>query len=252
MSREKTRTSNILAAVAIGASCMYLMDPVNGKRRRTRVRDKFARLSHAVEDGAETAVRDLTNRIWGFAATAIRSLHHVTNDDAVLEPRVRSEMGRWVSSPHSIHVEARNGHVILSGDILASEQKSLLRHLVHIPGVTKVESQMRVHEGGEEFPVRQNGSRGEGRQEHWAPGHRLLAAVTGSAMIGGGLRDRGIAGWGTVIGGSILMARAITNSGMMRLLGIDTEIRKEEKPKPAESGVSIPITRKEPRAYRVH
>lgn len=256
MPQEKINPSSLLAAIAIGAGCMYLLDPVNGRRRRTRIRDKFVRLSHAVENEAGTAARDLTNRTWGLAASTARLFYRAQTDDAVLEPRVRSEMGRWVSYPHAIHIEAGNGRITLSGDILASEQTDLIRHISNVPGVKEVENQLRVHESGENFPVRKNGVRGEPRfelfQTHWAPGPRLLVIAAGAAMVAGGIRQRGISGLGTVAGGTLVLVRAIANREMMRLLGFKKENRGADAEKSSESGVSIPITRREPKEYRIH
>lgn len=258
MPREMSKSANLMIGIGIGAGFVYLLDPVNGKRRRTRIRDKFVRLSHMAADGAEAAARDIANRTRGMAAAVNRAFQKLDADDPVLEARVRSEMGRRISHPHAIHIEAKNGRVVLSGDILVFEEKNFLHHVAQVPGVKKVENRLRMHELGENFSNLKGGTQREARfeyfQTHWAPGPRLLAALSGAAMVGSGIRNRGLGGWGISVLGALLFIRAVRNVEFMRLIeGKEAAGKKEEeKVKPSESGVSIPITRKKPSEYQVH
>ncbi len=254
MRQENTNLNNILAAMAIGAGCMYFLDPVSGKRRRARIRDKAVRLSHAVGDGTGVIARDLTNRTWGVASSLAGILRHPETDDAILEPRVRSEMGRWVSHPHAIHVEARDGCIFLSGDILASEERDFLRHVARVTGVKQVENHLKAHEHAEDLPILQGGARRESRfellQSNWAPGPRLLAAVCGTVMVARGVRRRGIVGLAESISGTVLLVRAITNVELTKLGEGAKEIREWIQPSSEQK-----ITHREtgePPEYRIH
>lgn len=251
MQQEKNNTSNLLIAAAIGAGSMYLFDPAYGKRRRAFVRDKAIRFLHAIENGSGVIARDLTNRTWGLGVSVTRVFRHKSADDPVLEARVRSEMGRWVSHPHAIHVEASNGCITLSGDILQSEKGGFLTHINRVPGVQGVENRLRGHQSNENFPGLQGGERRESRfellQTNWAPGPRLLAGAAGALMIGNGIRTRAILGLGMSIAGALLVIRAITNRELTQFLGKQEsekeQVRPEIPPRP---------TTPEPPEYRVH
>jgi hypothetical protein len=55
----------VLGAFAIGALAIYFFDPVSGRRRRARLRE---RLVHEVGDYAEGTARDMRNRAQGVVA----------------------------------------------------------------------------------------------------------------------------------------------------------------------------------------
>jgi hypothetical protein len=51
-----------------------------------------------------------------------------------LVARIKSKMGRYVSHPSAVNVTARNGHVTLSGPILADETRALIDCVNGVPG----------------------------------------------------------------------------------------------------------------------
>jgi hypothetical protein len=59
-------------------------------------------------------------------------------DDARLRERVRSRLGDWVSHPGAIRVDAENGVVRVSGQVLAKELDGLLSRITGVAGVHKV------------------------------------------------------------------------------------------------------------------
>lgn len=103
---------NLAAAFAAGAIAMYYFDAALGRSRRTLARD-----------------------------VADSRLDRVTGEpqsDAQLRERVRSRLGHWVSHPRAIEVDAEDGVVRVSGQVLAKELDGLLSRLTGIPGVRKV------------------------------------------------------------------------------------------------------------------
>jgi hypothetical protein len=100
----------------------------------------------------------------------------------VLAERVRATMGRCVSHPHAIHVEARDGQVVLSGPILGDEVQPLVRAVRAVPGVHGVEDRLERHTRAENIPALQGGVRppgepAEGRQRRWTPALQLATGV---------------------------------------------------------------------------
>ena len=97
------------------------------------VAHKLEHLSRESRRAARIAGRDVFNRARGSAATLRSTLMPATADDAVLEARVRACLGRVVSHPASIHVEANDGAVTLSGPILDREVSLLLDCVERVP-----------------------------------------------------------------------------------------------------------------------
>jgi osmotically-inducible protein OsmY len=152
------RTSSFLTGFAIGAAFMYGLDPVVGRRRRALLRDRFSRIAHVTGEGFDATARDWSNRAAGTVAEARRWLHSDRPEDDVLVNRVRAELGRTVSHPRAIDVEARNGTIRLCGPILTHEVTSLLRAVESVPGVTKVDNQLEPHDQSGNIPSLQGGS----------------------------------------------------------------------------------------------
>jgi hypothetical protein len=67
-----------------------------------------------------------------------RSADYGSDDDAQLRERVRSRLGDWVSHPGAIRVDAENGVVRVSGQVLAKELDGLLFQITGVAGVRKV------------------------------------------------------------------------------------------------------------------
>ena len=65
---QQPNTMYTLASMGVGISLMYFLDPVQGRRRRSLVRDTF--VSNLAQSGEflDKAARDLGNRAWGSVA----------------------------------------------------------------------------------------------------------------------------------------------------------------------------------------
>ena len=214
----------ILGAAAAGAALAYFFDPVRGARRRSMVRDQIVHLRARADDAVGTTVRDVGNRARGLVAGVRERVTRGDADDAVIEARVRTALGRVVSHPSAIDVHVEFGNVTLSGPVLAAEVDDLLSAVRGVRGVEEVEDQLEVHETRNGVPALQGGvrrtPRNEFAQENWAPATRLVASLAGTALLAWGGRQRGPAGAALRLAGTVLGVRALTNMPARRLTGI--------------------------------
>ena len=74
---------------------------------------------------------------------AARPQEHA-DDDARLRATVRARLDDLVSHPRAIEVEANDGVVRVSGQVLAPEIEGMLMQLLRIPGVRKVHNALSV------------------------------------------------------------------------------------------------------------
>lgn len=143
-----TKTSFLFGALA-GAGAMYLLDPDRGTRRRALLRDQFVHAGHELEDAGQDAAgraADLRNRAKGAVAETRGAFRSNGADDAVVEARVRAEIGRAVTSPGSILVDVYEGRVTLRGPVLADEVDELVSAVEAVDGVGVVENRLSVQE----------------------------------------------------------------------------------------------------------
>ncbi len=215
---------SLLGGLGLGAGLMFLLDPDRGKRRRSLIRDKGIHALYASEDLLDTGTRDLAKRSTGLVAELKAKLSQELPTDEVLVARVRSKLGRFVSNPRAIVVQADSGNVTLSGPVLAQEASLLLKAVAAMPGVMHVENRLEVHDRpaevlGAEQRVRRTGELPEWRQRNWAPGPRLLATAAGSLLAAYGLsRGRALGAlWG--LAGLGLLARSVSNRPLPSLVG---------------------------------
>lgn len=218
---ERRQQWTLLGGLGIGAGLMYLLDPERGDRRRAMARGKVAHALGAGGTALGRASRDLAHRSRGLAAEARAKLHLKTEhvEDRVLEDRVRSKMGRFVSHSHAIEVLADDGEVTLAGEILDSEVAGLLAAVRSVRGVRKVDDQLRVHESAGNVSALQGEPRQRVRTARpWPPAKRLLATTAGGALAFAGFHFRkeplGLA-LGTV--GIGLIARGMAATGTQTL-----------------------------------
>lgn len=221
-----TSKTSVIGGFGLGAGLMYLLDPDRGRRRRAIVRDRLSSRIGDSEAFLGKTARDSANRARGLLArTRTRVTPGGRVSDDVLAERVRSKLGRYVSHPGAIEVDAQRGRVVLRGPILAGEADDLLNAVATVRGVRQVENELEVHEQAGDVP----GLQGEGRrtgetaelaQERWSPAFRFAAGSVGAAMTIAGLRRLGLLGAATAAVGAGLMARGVSNRPVRRLTGI--------------------------------
>jgi hypothetical protein len=222
--RERTM---LLTSAGLGVATAYLLDPASGNRRRRRIGDALVHAAHETTGAISTVGRDFRNRTRGIVASARRTIRRERPSDIVLRERVRAALGRVASHPHAVQVEARNGHVILSGQIQAAEEHRLVYAVQAVAGVNDVETRFDTHThsaGVLSLPGGPSRSRTETRldmqQRNWAPATRAIVGASGAALIVVGARRRDWIGLGLAAAGSALFARAVTNLEFRRLVGI--------------------------------
>ena len=175
----------MLLGMGIGASLMYLLDPTGGGRRRALVRDRFVHAGHVIGNAAEATGRDVANRTSG-AVARIRGARHSDEpvDDRVLAERVRAQLGRNVSHPRAIDVDAVDGVVILRGSILQSEVAGLCNSVARVSGVKEVVDELNAYETAENVPSLQGGSELPTMwNRHWSPTTQLVTALAATAGV---------------------------------------------------------------------
>ncbi len=212
------------SAAAAGAATMFLFDPGSGRRRRALVRDQLDHYRHTASDSLAKTRQDLRKRGRGFLLDARAKVRAEPVDDAVLEARVRSRLGRVASHPHAIRVEAHEGTVRVSGPIPQREARRVLREVAAVRGVEAVEDALERHARTTGVPSLQGGFRREWRveffQQHWSPTARIVALGAGGATAGYGLNRGGTLGWALAAAGGLLCARAIADVPAKRIIGL--------------------------------
>jgi uncharacterized membrane protein len=220
----KSSLKSWIIGVVAGAGTVYLVDGALGSRRRAQIRDKAMHLMHEVRSGAGQIVRDFENRTHGLAAGLSPDFEDVPIDQ-VLEARVRSELGRRVSNPHSIQVRASAGCVILSGPILKSEELELVTHLKRLKGVKELRNRLESHEMPDISSLQNTGNRTQSFElmlNQWAPAPRFLAGISGAILAFYGFRKSGLSGLGLKAAGAALITRALTNSAFSKMIAIES------------------------------
>lgn len=209
------------AGLGLGTGLMYLLDPDRGRRRRALLRDKGTWAARKTGDCIKVTARDLRNRTQG-----ITHLHFSSEpvDDRKIAERVRSKLGRVVSHPSAIEVNAQDGAVTLSGPILVEEIPELLACVNDVRGVKQVINNLEAHEQADNHPALQGGRERQGAQfeffqENWSPAARVLAGAAGASLAAYGGARRGALGAGLGTAGLLLLTRGITNTGIKRLAG---------------------------------
>ena len=217
----------ILGSLGLGALLMYTLDPQAGRRRRALARDKLDRLTYKASDAVNVTARDLQNRVRGLAAEAKGLISEKEITDEALAQRIRSKLSGWISHPRSIEVHVEGGKVNLSGPILASEVDRLVNQISSMRHVRGVLNQLEVHERADSVP----GLQGQAAQRHsgqvpdflqvdWSPTSRFIAGTLGGGLALYGARKLSVFGTAVAGLGTAILARALTNMELKRLIGI--------------------------------
>jgi uncharacterized membrane protein len=211
--------------IGLGAGIMYLWDPERGRRRRALLRDQVVSATSQLGGCVDTTWSDVRQRAQGLAAEASSLFTDEQPDDRVLGERVRSKIGRYLSHPSAVEVAVHDGRVTLSGPILAREVDWLLDAVASVRGVTRVENRLEIHARADDVPGLQGEGRGPGErlnltQADWTPATRLLAGTAGGALLTYGFTRRFPASCVLGTAGLGLLARAVTNTELKRLLGL--------------------------------
>jgi osmotically-inducible protein OsmY len=147
------------ALLGLGAGVMFLFDPQVGNRRRALLRDKLRRYSRQAGERASAWSEMAADHAQGLVAETRARLRQEEVDDHTLVERVRAELGRVLSHVSAVHVDARDGVVMLRGDILEHEAPKALAAARSTRGVRSVEDALERHARPGNIPSLQGGSR---------------------------------------------------------------------------------------------
>ena len=213
-----------LTGFGLGSTLTYIFDSRSGRARRARMRDEAMHVANKTEVSFGKAARDVFNRSQGTVAKLHPFKEDVTSDEIITQ-RVRSKLGRYVSHPHSVQVSVKNGRVTLSGLIFLNEVRRLIKHVSSISGVSEVDNQLEEHSSDDHIPGLQGGYYKPGErldilQTNWAPSTRVFAGFFGTSLLGLGIRRGGLLGALSVMTGTVLGTRAITNKPAKTLFSL--------------------------------
>jgi hypothetical protein len=215
MRTGSTRWTTVIAAFALGAASMYVLDPDKGRRRRALGRDKVRRFVGNARTFATAAARDANHRLRGVRARFQRRLRREgIPDDLMLIERVRAQLGRGISHPHALQVGSNRGTVVLSGPILAHEVTALLAQVRAVPGVTRVEDHLAVYESAASIPSLQGQGAVRDGSHRWTPATRGAALVGGTVLALYGAQKRTAHGLVLTMIGALLAARGAARESL--------------------------------------
>lgn len=210
---------SVVAAAGASALFMYFLDPDRGRKRRAVVRDKvYSRLSQ-LDNAAGVVGVDFGQRMRGRLAALRHRMSREPVADDVLVERVRAKLGRLVSHPGAIEVNAQNSRVTLSGPVLRKEYKSLLRGTRWVAGVRSVEDRLSPYRQAGNVSALQGHHQTGTDSGRWSPTARIAAGAAGGAITAYSLMRRPAAAPLLALAGIVLLARAATNLDMKRLTG---------------------------------
>jgi uncharacterized membrane protein len=216
---------NVVAGAGIGALAALLLDSDRGARRRALLSDKFVYGLRKGRDAAGATGRDLGHRARGVVARVQSRMHPSDASDDVVVERVRAKLGRFVSHARAIDVDVRDGVVTLTGPILASEVKPLLKAITGVRGVVAVRDNLESHDQADNIPSLQGGAARLGEpaeiwQEQWSPATRCLVGCAGGTLALYGAARRDVLGAALAVAGIGIALRGWTNLDTAKLTGI--------------------------------
>jgi osmotically-inducible protein OsmY len=148
--RTWRRVWKVGAGGAAGAGLMYLLDPINGRRRRAQARDRSGGAVRHTWHRAERAGRRSAAGGYGIYRKALyawRPAEPAANDQ-MLTDRVLSIVYRDREIPHGhLNVNVEDGVVVLRGQFEKPEEiRHLEREVRKVPGVKDVQSYLHLPE----------------------------------------------------------------------------------------------------------
>jgi BON domain len=167
--------------VGLGATSMFLLDPVRGARRRALIRDKMVSARRKTAEAVGATWRDLGNRMTGLQSLRRNRFSDGSVDDVTVMERVKSALGRVTAHQRAISVRAADRCVTLTGDALASEIAPIVSAVQRVRGVVSVQNNIRTHAIAEGIPMLQGGSRRPAQWRSW-----LTEAWSATALLAAG------------------------------------------------------------------
>jgi uncharacterized protein YwbE len=155
--KSRLSLSRAIGCIVLGAAAMYLLDPLQGRRRRAVFRDQLRSRVRRAQRHSLKISQGLRNRGRGLIAESFHLFEEDNPTNEVLRARICSRIGHVVSHPHAIAVRVDDGQVTLQGQILRDEVSRLLVAVRRIPGVKDINARLDVHNDASDAPALQGG-----------------------------------------------------------------------------------------------
>ena len=123
---------------------MFLLDPVNGYRRRAAARRLFTQWRERGTDAVASPGPSIGDRSRNLAAAVRARLQRHRDDGRTLEARIRARIGRVATNPGAIAVIADGSRVTLRGAVPPDELDDVLDEVAGVDGVVEVYNLLQV------------------------------------------------------------------------------------------------------------
>lgn len=147
-SRQRGYLWGLITGLIVGALAMFVLDPQNGRRRRSLARDQAIKARNTVDRAVTDDLPKRAEYLAGFAEGARHKLKEFTDSDAgrrpenesVLVDRVRSQVFRDPELPKGdVNVDANGTTVFLRGTVESDElAEEIARRVGAVEGVDDV------------------------------------------------------------------------------------------------------------------
>lgn len=142
----KGKALAFLGGVGVGALVMYFLDPTSGTARRSAVRTKVVTTSRNTGKAVQGRARAMASRAKSLAEQSLARFDSTVPSDDMLAQRVRTALGRVISHPRLISINAQAGVVTLSGTVSEEESNGLSAAVRSVEGVKDLVDQTSVRE----------------------------------------------------------------------------------------------------------
>jgi uncharacterized membrane protein len=200
--------------ILTGLALMYFADPRRGRQRRARFANQLTHLWRAEKSLVGKATRDARSRAGG----ALDRLAHTSqrsNDDVVVEQRVRSSLGRIVPYASAIDTEVRAGIATMRGPVLERHANLVIGGMRMVRGVRGVIDRLDRHQTEDVPELRHHVER---RGAQWTPAAQVGAIAAGASLVGFGFWTSGPWRAALFAAGGALVTRGAVNQPANKIL----------------------------------
>ncbi|HEU4627985.1 MAG TPA: BON domain-containing protein [Steroidobacteraceae bacterium] len=212
-----------LTGVALTVAVTYLLDPDNGRQRRSTLGAQCKNAGTRINERARSLKEGVSHRYQDVTARARSWFDARKRTDQGLARTIRVSLRRAVPQANGIGVVAHGDQIILHGDVLAQEHQhvlevaravpgvgSVMDHLTDVPEVSAPKIGPRLRQGFSS--VRDNLA-----QPHWSPTARVSTGAVGLALVRFGATHRNLVGGIGALAGAALIARSVFNTPLRQI-----------------------------------
>jgi len=151
---ETSTVASAVTALVAGVGLMYLLDPTDGARRRSLLRDKTTRFLNETGDFFRRTGRHVANRSRGMAYETQSMFQRGGEpaDDRTVAERIRARLGHLQQSNVDVNVSVIDGRATLTGTCSPHDVESLISTVQSTPGVASIVNLLTVNTAGSSEP----------------------------------------------------------------------------------------------------